>query len=329
MKKWLILLISAILLVVASVLSISIGRYGVSVKDVVLTLFGQQQNKAIYHVVVNLRLPRLLASLLIGAALAVAGATYQGIFQNPLVSPDLLGVSAGACTGAAIAIIAGLGSFFVTSAAFLIGILSVVLSLLLALATRKKTNLVLIFAGIIVGRFMDSIVGMLIYFADEESKLGEIIDWQLGTMAKVSMSDIAYLAPIVLVCLVFMFLYRWRINLLSIGDRDARALGVNVVADRYILIAISTLLTAVSVCVAGTIAWVGLIVPHIARWIIGSDNRYSIPLCATIGAAFLVFADTIARSATAFELPLGVITGLIGAPIFAVILLNQRKKVQS
>ena len=327
MKKWIILLSSVILLVVISIVSISLGRYSIAIKDVILTILGKQTSKSIYHVIVNLRLPRLLASLLIGAALAVAGATYQGIFQNPLVSPDLLGVSAGACTGAAVAIIAGVGSFLVTTTAFVFGVISVILSLLLALATRKKANLILIFAGIIIGRFMDSIVGILIYFADEGSQLGEIIDWQLGTMSKVSMNDIYYLAPIVIVCIIFMLLFRWRINLLSVGDRDAKSLGVNVMLDRYILIGLSTLLTAVSVCVAGTIAWVGLIIPHIARWIIGSDNRNVIPLCITLGATFLTLADTVARSATAFELPLGVITGLIGAPIFAIILLKQKKGV--
>ena len=172
---------------------------------------------------------------------------------------------------------------------------------------------------------MDSMVGIMKYFADAESQLGDIVNWQLGTLSKVSLNNIKVMLPVIVVCLGLSLLLRWRVNLLSVGEREAASLGVNVTFDRTILIVLSTLLTATSVCFCGTIAWVGLIIPHIARWLVGSDNRYSLPLCALLGSNFLVIADLIARAATDYELPLGVITGFCGAPIFALILIKKSK----
>ena len=307
------------------VISLSLGRVAIPVDEVFYVLTGRAASPAAFHVIMQLRLPRLIGAILVGAALSVSGATYQSIFQNPLVSPDLLGVSSGACAGAAFAIVLGLNNWLVTSFSFISGIVSVALCVGLSFIARKKSNLVLIFAGVIVGRFMDSLVGMMKFFADSESQLGDIVNWQLGTMSKVTLDNIAIMAPVTLLCLCLVLLMRWRVNLLSLGYKEASALGVDVNRDRTVLIIVSTLLTAVSVCFCGTIAWVGLIIPHISRWIIGSDNRYVLPLSAVLGSTFMVLADLIARAATDYELPLGVITGLCGAPIFAVILIKNSK----
>lgn len=324
------LLLSLLLLLALAVLSLSLGRVSVPLRQVFAALLGDPVPASTYRVIMQLRLPRLLGAVLVGAALSVSGSTYQGIFQNPLVSPDLLGVSSGACAGAALAIILGLGSVTVTVFSFIAGALSVLACVELSLFTRKKSNLVLIFAGVIVGRFMDALVGVMKFFADPESQLGDIVTWQLGSMSKIQMKNVCIMAPVVLICLTLVLLMRWRINLLSLGYKEASSLGVNVSRDRTILILISTLLTAISVCFCGTIAWVGLIIPHIARWIIGSDNRYALPLCAALGSGFMVLADFICRAATDYELPLGVITGLVGAPIFALILIrNSREKEDS
>lgn len=325
LHRFIPIIFSIITLLLLSVLSISLGRMHIPLDEIIGMIFGKSAPATSLHVVMQLRAPRLLGAVIVGAALAVSGSVYQSIFQNPLVSPDLLGVSSGACAGAAFAIIAGLGNFLITTFSFLAGILSVIFCIGISMLTKRKSNLILIFAGVIVGRFMDSMVGIMKYFADEESQLGDIVNWQLGSMSKITSKNISIMLPIIIICLCAVLLLRWRINLLSIGEKEAASLGVNVTVDRTALIILSTLLTATSVCFCGTISWIGLIIPHISRWIIGSDNRFSLPLCALLGSNFMVIADLIARASTDYELPLGVITGLCGAPIFAIILIKKSK----
>lgn len=324
-QKKIIIVGSILALIVFSILSLSLGRVSIEIEDIIKLIFGQAVPATTQHVIIQLRLPRLLGAIVAGAALAVSGTIYQSIFQNPLVSPDLLGVSSGSCAGAALAIVLGLGSFLITVFSFVSGILSVLICIGLSMLTKRKSNLILIFAGVIVGRFMDSIVGVMKYFADAESQLGDIVNWQLGTLSKISLNNISVMFPIIVISLVLALILRWRVNLLSVGEKEAASLGVNVTFDRTLLIVVATLLTATSVCFCGTIAWVGLIIPHIARWLIGSDNRYSLPLCTLLGSNFLVITDLIARASTDYELPLGVITGLCGAPIFAIILIKKSK----
>ena len=321
-------LIFVIVLIVLCFVTLAIGRYQIPIKNVFLTLSGLNTNKSENMIILNLRLPRMLACVLIGAALASSGEAYQGTFQNPLVSPDLLGVSSGACVGAVVAIMLHLEYFYIAFFAFIFGIVSVAFTVILSVITKKKTNLVLLLSGIIVSEFMAAITGLAIFFADENSELGEIVDWRMGSIANVSMTEVMYVAPIIIIGLFFMFILRWRINLLSIGDKEAKSLGVNVTRDRYVLIGISTLLTAASVAISGTIGWVGLVIPHISRWLIGSDNRYSLPLSMLLGGCFLLVVDTVARSLTIYELPLSIITGFIGAPIFALIL-TKKKGIQN
>lgn len=325
LAKILPLLLSIVSLVVLALLSISLGRVSIPMKEIVEMISGKPVAATTLRVITQLRLPRLLGAIAVGAALSVSGSVYQSIFQNPLVSPDLLGVSSGACAGAAIAIIIGLSNYLITVFSFVAGIISVAICVGISTLTKRKSNLILIFAGVIVGRFMDSMVGIMKYFADAESQLGDIVNWQLGTLSKVTQNNVGIMLPIILVCLLITLLLRWRINLLSVGEKEAASLGVNVTFDRTILIILSTLLTATSVCFCGTISWVGLIIPHISRWLIGSDNRYSLPLSALLGSNFMVIADLIARAATDYELPLGVITGFCGAPIFAFILIKKSK----
>lgn len=323
--KSLPIILSVISLMVLALLSISLGRVSIPIKEIIEMIGGKSVAATTLRVITQLRLPRLLGAIVVGAALSVSGSVYQSIFQNPLVSPDLLGVSSGACAGAAIAIVLGLSNYFITAFSFVAGIISVAICVGISTLTKRKSNLILIFAGVIVGRFMDSMVGILKYFADAESQLGDIVNWQLGTLSKVTQSNIGIMLPTILVCMFITILLRWRINLLSVGEKEAASLGVNVNFDRTILIILSTLLTATSVCFCGTISWVGLIIPHISRWLIGSDNRYSLPLSALLGSNFMVIADLIARAATDYELPLGVITGFCGAPIFALILIKKSK----
>jgi iron complex transport system permease protein len=323
--KRIIMLVAFVSLIVTFIASLCIGRYNISVWDVFSSLFSEG-NLPSHLILLNLRFPRVICAILIGAALASSGAAYQGIFQNPLVSPDILGVSAGACVGAIISIILGINNFWVMFFAFVTGIISVLLAMSLSFLTKKNKKIVLVFSGIIVGRLMSSIVGMLIFFADDESQLGAIIEWQMGSLSKVSIQNVLIFGPPIIVCTFLLYVLRWRINLLSIGDIEAKALGVDVSREMMFTILVATLATAISICMAGTISWIGLIIPHVCRWIIKDDNRYSMPLNIILGGIVLLVADTTARSLMPYELPLEVITGIVGAPIFAIIMVKRWKE---
>lgn len=324
-KKTVFVLVALAVLLVAGLLGLCAGRYSLSPIEVVSVLLGQS-NPSVELVVYKLRLPRLICAILIGGALSAAGMAFQGLFQNPLVSPDILGVSSGACVGAVASILLGWGTAFTMLLAFSTGVASVAVAILLTLLTRRSKNTIMVFAGIIVGRFMSSIVGILIFFADDESQLGAIVEWEMGSLAKVTTTDLFVFGPLLTVSIAVLLLLRWRINLLSVGEGDAKALGVNVTKESLLVIGVATFATALSVCVAGTIAWIGLIIPHISRWLIRDDNRYSMPLGVLLGSVALIISDTVARTLLPFELPLEVITGLAGAPIFAWIMVKRWKE---
>lgn len=321
-KKIIIIIISLLVLLLTAFFSICVGRYRVAPSEVLQALLGHG-SESTNLIVFKLRLPRIICSILIGSALAISGMVYQGLFQNPLVSPDILGVSSGACVGAVASIMLGLGSSLTMLFAFSAGILSVAAAIILSVLTKKRKNIVMVFSGIIIGRFMSSIVGILIFFSDDESQLGAIIEWEMGSFAKVTSDDLIIFGPLLVICILVLLLFRWRVNLISVGEEEAKALGVNVIRERLLIICFATLATAISVCVAGTIAWIGLIIPHICRWIIKDDNRYSMPLSVSLGAIALLLSDTIARSLLPYELPLEVITGLVGAPVFAWIMVKR------
>ena len=243
-SKYYVIALSAFMLIVLSVLSISIGRVSISFRSVIDFFLGRDVSSSTWHVIYNLRLPRLIGAVFAGAALSVSGLIFQNIFQNPLVSSDLLGVASGSCAGAAFAIVLGLSSIYVAGFSFLVGIVSVILCILLSEIIKRRNNLILVFAGIIIGKFMDSVVGFLKYFADPESQLGDIVNWQLGTISKVNINKSKIMMIVIGICLIIAFLFRWRVNLLSVGEKDAFSLGVNTKVDRMILIILSTVLTA-------------------------------------------------------------------------------------
>lgn len=277
-----------------------------------------------YNTVMNVRLPRVLAAILVGAALGLSGAAYQGVFRNPLVSPDILGVSHGACVGAAVAIIAAAAPWQVQVCAFVGGIAAVALTTSIPRFMHRRGSVVMVLAGVVVGGFMSSVIGLLKYVADSDTQLPEIVYWQLGSIAKVDYETLAYTAPAMFVAGAVVVAMRWRINVLSLGENEARSLGIDVRLERGVVIVAATVLTACAVSLSGTIGWVGLIVPHVARGIVGQDNRRLIPATALAAAAFMLAIDTIARCATGFEIPLGVLTGLVGAPVFAFVLSRQK-----
>ena len=275
------------------------------------------------NVIMEVRLPRIIGALLVGAALAVAGGAYQGTFRNPLVSPDLLGVSSGACIGAAAAILVGAGTIGIQAAAFIGGIAAVACTCAIPKMLKRDSTITLVLSGIIVGGFCGSILGLIKYLADPETELPEIVYWQMGSLAKVDYGTLAYIAPVILASIAVILAMRWRINILSLGDHEAKALGVNLKLERGIVILFATLLTASAVSLAGTIGWVGLVIPHLARFVVGPNAARSLPVACLMAAGFMLVVDTLARI-TGIEIPLGILTGFIGTPFFIALLARQK-----
>lgn len=323
--RWRLLIsILAILLFLASILSLLSGKYPLALNELWHSLLsGGKDGSDADSVLWKLRLPRLFAAIVVGAALAVAGSTYQAIFRNPLVSPDILGVSAGAGLGAVLAIFLNLPFAGVQLFAFVGGMLAVALVYLLSSSSRHfDPVLVLVLAGVAIGSLLSAGISLVKILADPYSQLSTMTFWLLGGLNSVSQREILWALPFVLLGLIPLILLRWRVNLLSLGDMDGRALGLNTGLLRLILIACATLITAAVVSFAGIIAWVGLVIPHIARLLVGSEFSRLMPTSLLIGAVFLTLTDTIARNAVNIELPLGVLTSLIGAPFFLYLLIK-------
>ena len=271
-----------------------------------------------------IRLPRVLSAMMIGAALALSGAAYQSVFKNPLVAPDMLGVSSGACVGASLAILLGLPSISVQIGAFIGGILAVICAVSIPKIIGKNSIIMLVLSGIIVGGLMSSVLGIIKYLADSETQLPEITYWQLGSLVNVIWGNILYSGIPILLCVIFMFLVRWKMNILTLGDVEIHMLGNRSAWLRYGIILTATVLTACSVCRSGTIGWIGLVIPHFARMLVGADNQKLIPLSAVLGAVFLLFIDTVSRASMSAEIPLSILTGLIGAPFYFYLLVKER-----
>lgn len=277
-------------------------------------------------VVMEVRLPRIAAAILVGVALAVAGTAYQSTFRNPLVSPDLLGVSSGACIGAAGAILLGMGVAGIQLAAFVGGIAAVALTVTIPRLLRRSSTMTLVLSGIIVGGFCGSILGLIKYLADPETELPEITYWQMGSLANIDIDTLVFVAPVIIASVAVIVCMRWRINVISLGDREAQTLGVNLRLERGIIILFATLLTASATCIAGTVGWVGLVLPHLSRFLVGPNACRTLPVVIALSAAFMLVIDTLARC-SGIEIPLGILTGFIGTPFFIVLLAQQRNEL--
>jgi iron complex transport system permease protein len=271
-------------------------------------------------IVFEVRLPRALLALAVGASLAVSGTAFQAIFQNPLVSPDILGVSAGAGFGAALAIATSGNAVAVQASAFLCGLIAVALAYGISRQFRVTMVLLLVLAGIVVGSVFAALTSLITYTVDPQRKLPAIVFWLLGSLSTASNRDVLSALPLMAVGIVGLVLVRWRLNVLSLGDQEARSLGVNADRMRVAIIACATVVTAAAVSISGIIGWVGLVIPHVARMLVGPDHRALVPASVAIGGAYLLLIDSLARSATAAEIPLSILTAIIGAPFFALLL---------
>jgi len=313
-------------------LASALGRYSMNPVDTLRVLYewvtgAAPVDSAMHTILFEIRIPRILAAVLVGAALSLSGAVYQGVFRNPLVSPDILGVSSGASVGAAIAILLGAGMALIQISAFVVGMAAVGISVTITRFIKNQSNLALVLAGIITSGFMTSLNGVLKYIANPETQLQEIVFWQMGSLAAVNPRQVISVSPLLLICGALMLALSWRINILSFGEDEAKSLGMNVVLYRGITIAGSSMLTASAVSISGTIGWVGLIIPHLGRLLVGADNVKLLPAAALLGAMFMLIVDTISRAATTMEIPLSILTGLIGAPFFTWLLWKQKEGV--
>jgi iron complex transport system permease protein len=307
-------------------LSLFLGRYHMSPLEVIQVLVAKvspyQHNlpDTIEAIVMNVRLPRALLAAFIGAALSISGASFQGIFSNPLVSPDILGVSAASGFGAALAILLDQNTAVIQLSAFFFGILGVGIAYAISRVYKTTPTLMLVLAGVIVGALFGALTSATKYLADTESKLPAITFWLMGSLATASWRDVVKAVPPIILGTSVLMMLRWRINLLSMGDAEARSLGVRTELMKGIIIVSTTLVTAASVCVSGVIGWIGLIMPHVARMLVGPDHKVLMPASMVVGACYLLLIDDIARTVTAAEIPLGILTSIVGAPFFAYLL---------
>ncbi|MBP3222766.1 MAG: iron ABC transporter permease [Actinomycetaceae bacterium] len=337
-------IILTVLTISITIIALGLGDYYVSPIDVIKVLIDWCMrafswaipNEGLESVGVNestvilkVRLPRILLALLIGGGLAVSGATLQAILSNPLVSPDIIGVSQGASFGGVLAIMLGLSSAWILGGAMIMGICAV--GILLSFASLRSGShiLTVVLGGIVTASFFQALVSLVTYLADPYTTLPSITFWLMGSLSNASWKAIAVAFFPITCGFILIYLLRWRINILALGDEDAMSLGVNSKRLRIILISVVSLIVASTVAVAGVVGWIGLVIPHLMRLIGGNDYRHVIPFSFLAGASFLTFIDTIARIGTSGEIPLGVLTALIGAPFFAYLLLRQRNKALS
>lgn len=321
------LLVSIFLFLLIFFIALLVGRYSIGLKTFFKAIFTKDEAyDTPRNIVMSLRLPRTIVAGLTGIALGLSGLLFQEIFQNKLVSPDLLGVSAGSGVGAAFAIVLGLGATFVSLMAFAFGIFAVFSAIMISKIFRNKTSVMLLLSGIIVGGFMGAILSLIKYFANPETTLSSIIYWLMGSFANVTMKDVYILLPVVITCSILIVGISWRINIMALGKEEAQTKGINYTVYRLMFIGIATLLTATTVAFCGTIAWVGLVIPHIVRLISGKNTVRSVPLTIAFGGIFMIVVDIFSRSFTPDEIPLSAVTGFFGTLIFVVILIKNRSK---
>lgn len=329
-----ILSILAIAVLLLIVLSLSLGRYDISplkvVKILLEPLTGTQADiqEIDRKIIWVIRLPRILLAFLAGATLSLSGAALQGVFRNPLVDPHIIGVSSGAAFGGTLAILFGLPSFALFGSTFLFGLLALAGVFSITSVFNQRSILTLMLAGVILSGFFSALISLIQYVADVEEQLSSIIFWLLGSFATASWPKVILLCIPCLSASLLLLLLRWRLNILSMGDTNALTLGINLHATRWLILSLCALLVSAQVAVSGSIGWVGLIIPHLARLIMGADHRRLLPAAFLLGGGYMVCVDDSARIISAAEVPVGIITALLGTPVFTAILFkSQRQRI--
>lgn len=322
-SAWVIGIVVA--LVATMLLAMGIGRYSISVGQIINTLLPsglamEEVDENVRTVIYNIRLPRVLLAALAGGGLAVSGAAFQSLFSNPLATPDTLGVATGASFGATLGIMLGFGSLGIQSCAFITGIACVALVYFISRVKGESSMIMIILSGMVISSLFEAMVSLIKYVADPQDTLPEITFWLMGSLSGVGFDDLLLGTPFIIIGMVIIFMLRWKLNTLSLHEDEAKSLGVNVKVIRMLTIIASAMITASVVSLCGKIGWLGLLIPHVSRMIFGNNNKSIVPASIGLGAIFMVIIDTIARSATAAEIPISILTAVIGAPFFIILL---------
>ena len=317
-------IILGILPFLAALICLGIGRYSMSVSQTVTTLFSKFTNAKVdntaYTVIFNVRLPRIILAAVVGAGLSCAGAAFQGLFSNPLATPDTLGVASGASFGAVLAMLIGGNMIGIQGMALIFGLISCLITFLIGRSSRRGSIVMIVLAGLVVSSVFEALVSLMKYVADPQDELPVITYWLMGSMSRANYKNLVMGIPFIVIGIIIIFALRWRLNILSFNEDEARSLGVNVKILRAAFILASSMITASCVSMCGQVGWVGLLVPHISRMMRGNNNCKVIPVSISLGAFFMIVMDTFARSATASEIPISILTAIIGAPVFIVLL---------
>lgn len=318
-KKRILNIVWIVLPAAIALAAICVGRYSLSPRQVLAAFFAgpSSANKdPAVLIVYNVRLPRTILAFFVGAGLSVAGCCFQSIFSNPLASPDTLGVSSGAAFGAALGILLSLSLLGVQLFALGFGVLAIALTFLLSRLRQDSGVLMVVLAGVISSAFFNALISAAKYLADPLTKLPEITYWLMGSMMGASYNDLKLAVPLIGLPVLVLFLLRWKLNILILPDEEAISLGERPKTLRWCIILLCTAIIAACVSVCGQVGWVGLVIPHLARSIVGSDHRFALPACISMGGCYLLAIDTVARSLTSGELPLSILTAVIGVPLF-------------
>lgn len=310
-----IALLLVILPIVMSIVCLGFGRLSIPISEIIEYFKGNAIPKQNELILANVRIPRIISSVLVGASLPLAGLIFQSYFSNPLATPDTLGVASGASFGAALAIFLGFNIFGIELTAFAFGLLTIMMTGITGLK-RDESKQTIILAGIIIGSLFQSLVSLIKFVADTDTVLPSITFFLMGSFQSIGKETLFVSGPIIIICIIIIFLLRWRINLLTVDEEVVKTMGVNITLLRMIVIIAATIITAISIAMAGQVGWVGLIVPHFCRMLVGENHTRLVPFTISIGICFMLIIDTIARSMFAAEIPISVLTSLIGAPFF-------------
>ncbi|MDO4754222.1 MAG: iron ABC transporter permease [Bacillota bacterium] len=309
------------------------GRYQISPSRVINVVYqwitqDPNINKADYLVVISIRLSRIILALIIGMGLSVSGVAYQSLFSNPLTTPDILGVASGAAFGAALGILNDMSPWMIQLVAVLFGVLAVGISVLLSFMKGKQSPIMLVLSGIVVTSVFSALLSSVKFVADPQSKLPEITFWLMGSMSGASFKNIMFYAPAIVICSGIIYALRWKLNILALNEDEAISLGIDLKWLKGIIIVCGTVITASSVALCGMIGWVGLLIPHISRMLLGVNTKMLVPASMSLGAVFMVLVDTLARTISSSEIPIGILSSLFGAPIFILILRRTKGALQ-
>jgi len=311
---------------ITALICIGIGRYSLTIQESFHVIYNslihgkESVDPTNYSVIMGIRLPRIILAILCGSGLAVAGAAFQSLFTNPMATPDTLGVAAGASFGAVLALLFGDNLIWIQVVASIMGLVAVFLTYYISKKNGKTTIIMMVLSGMVVSSMFQAFVSLVKYMADPEDKLPAITYWLMGSLSSVTFKSIMIGAPVIIIGIVIILALRWKLNVISLSEDEANTMGVNVKKIRMVIIVASTMITASVISMCGQVGWVGLLIPHISRMLVGSNNRQVIPTCISLGAVFMLVIDTVARSATPAEIPISILTATIGAPFFIALL---------